>query len=347
MPASAVIPLPDTLSFAAASLIEPFADVMHGIDAGGAVDGKRCAVFGLGPMGLLHVQALRRLGAHVVGADPRADRRETALHFGAHAALAPDDVHDIDRAYIVTGGPGLIAAAEMALDVLNVHGSLVLFASAPKGVPLAFDPNRLHYLRQRIVGVVGFEARHADQAIALLLAGAIDVDALRTPSIGLDDVQSAFESAGEPGVLKAGLDLPGAAVNALTLGVDLGSHGARAVVMDGDAVIAQTVAPYGPPRPPSRRDPAAWWDALVDAVRTLPAEPRAAIDALAVTGVRGAVAGMDAERKGRDAGVSRFRRRRGRTRPRIVERYGDRLHRSDALLRVPARGAAEDDAAQR
>ncbi len=206
VPAAAVIALPDGLPFAAGSLVEPLADVMHSLEAAGAVDGRRCAVYGLGPMGLLHVQALRHLGAHVIGADPRDDRRAVALTFGAHETVVPEAMPSIDCAFVAAGGAGLVPAATGALNVLAVHGALVLFASGPAGAVLPLDANRLHYGRQRVVGVVGFRPRHARAAIDALVAGAVDVDALRTPRIGLDDLQTAFESVGRPGVLKPAID---------------------------------------------------------------------------------------------------------------------------------------------
>src|SRR5205085_3728878 len=129
------------------------------------------------------VQALAELGGHVSGAVPRADLRAIALDFRADGAVAPDDVAVVDRAYIVTGGAAFVAAASAALDVLDVHGSVVLFASGSENCALPVDANRVHYKRQRIAGVVGFEPTHARAAMELLAAGAIDVDALRTPRI--------------------------------------------------------------------------------------------------------------------------------------------------------------------
>jgi L-iditol 2-dehydrogenase len=208
-PRSALFALPDDVSFAAASLLEPLADVLCGIAAGGTVEGRRCVVYGLGPMGLLHVQALAYLGAHVTGVDPREDRRDGALAFGADDAVDPDAAPVADRAYVVVGGAGLVPAATAALEHLEVHGSVVLFASGPSGAVVPVDANRLHYRRQRLVGVVGFETEHAQQALQLLAASAIDVDGLRTPRLrDLDDLQGAFEAIGRPGVLKPAIDFP-------------------------------------------------------------------------------------------------------------------------------------------
>jgi threonine dehydrogenase-like Zn-dependent dehydrogenase len=211
VPVESVIAIPDALSFAAASLVEPLADVMYSLAVADPLSGRRCGVFGLGPMGLLHVQALKHAGAHVVGVDPREDRRTAALEFGAAEGVAPGKTGELDRAFIVAGGPPLATAAEEALRVLRPDGVVVLFASGPTGATLPLDLNRLHYKRQRIAGVVGFRAVHAKSAIEILLAGAIDVVRIRHPLIPLSDLGRGFAETGVPGTFKFAIDLPAAA----------------------------------------------------------------------------------------------------------------------------------------
>jgi threonine dehydrogenase-like Zn-dependent dehydrogenase len=209
VPAGNVIPIPMDLSYEAASLVEPLADVVFSIEAAETVRGRRCGVFGLGPMGLLHVEALHHAGATVIGIDPREDRREAAIAFGADDVAAPGSIGSVDCAFIVAGGPALASASEEALKLLNSDGVLVLFASGPQNAALKIDLNRVHYRRQRIVGVVGFRRHHADGAIALLRAGAIDVDRLRHPKIPLADLGRGFAETGTPGTFKFAVDLPG------------------------------------------------------------------------------------------------------------------------------------------
>jgi threonine dehydrogenase-like Zn-dependent dehydrogenase len=188
--------------------VEPLADVVYSVAEAEQVAGRRCGVFGLGPMGLLHVEVLRHAGADVVGIDPREDRRAAALAFGAAEAAEPGKVGELDRAFIVAGGPALQAASEEALRLLRADGVLVLFASGPSDATLSLDLNRVHYRRQRIAGVVGFRPAHAERAIALLSAGAIDVDRLRSPKISLADLGRGFAETGAPGTFKFAVDLP-------------------------------------------------------------------------------------------------------------------------------------------
>ncbi len=207
VPEENLIPIPDTVGFGAASLIEPLADIVHGIAKSGDVRGARCAVFGLGPMGLLHVELLAWLGAEVVGVDPREDRRTEARAYGASETVAPGDVPKIDVAYIAAGGPALAAACREALERLNKHGRMIVFASGTKGASLELDLNALHYGNQMIVGVVGFRPEDAAKTIAFLEQGAVDAERIRAPMIGLEDLQEAFARMGRPGTLKYGIDL--------------------------------------------------------------------------------------------------------------------------------------------
>jgi threonine dehydrogenase-like Zn-dependent dehydrogenase len=208
VPVRAIIPVPDEMSYPAASLVEPLADTMHSVRAVGTVAGRRCAVFGLGPMGLLHVQALCHFGAAVIGLDPVGDRRSLALQLGAEEANSPDDheLDPVDVAIVTAGGTALEPATRRAMELLSTSGTLVVFASGSAGSHLPIDLNALHYSRQRVVGVVGFERQDADRAIDALGAGAIDVEAIRSPSVSLEGLQRIFETMQSPEVMKPAID---------------------------------------------------------------------------------------------------------------------------------------------
>lgn len=205
VPAGNVLPLPDSVDFAAGSLVEPLADVMNSLETARLLPGDTAAVIGLGPMGLLHVEALLDAGIEVVGVDLREDRLAVARSLGA-AAVLPSALGEADVVFVVAGGGGYVPSVQLGLERLAPGGRLVLFSSAPSGTLLPFDSNRVHYRRQQVLGVVGFERRHALEAIGLLSRGAISVDVLRTPSVPLRDLQTAFEGVADPGVLKAAIE---------------------------------------------------------------------------------------------------------------------------------------------
>ncbi|MDQ1129483.1 zinc-binding dehydrogenase [Microbacterium sp. SORGH_AS_0888] len=207
VPATSCIPLPADLDYAAGSLVEPLADVMHGIEAARIVAGERAAVIGLGPMGLLHIEALRADGVEVVGVDLRDDRREVAAGLGVRA-VHPDRFDTADVVFVTAGGGGHVPAIRLALAALAPGGRAVVFSSGPRGVEAAIDSNRLHYRRQSLIGVVGFDRRHAAEAVRVLRTGRVGVDLIRRPHVPLARVDDAFRAVQDPGVLKTAVDIP-------------------------------------------------------------------------------------------------------------------------------------------
>lgn len=92
-PAGHAIPLPDNISFAAGTLVEPLASVVHAM---GRVTHRRgpALVIGAGTIGLLCVRILELLGCrYVAAAEPNVHRRQLALSLGATDAFDPLDTH--------------------------------------------------------------------------------------------------------------------------------------------------------------------------------------------------------------------------------------------------------------
>ncbi|HJQ42202.1 MAG TPA: zinc-binding dehydrogenase, partial [Jatrophihabitantaceae bacterium] len=85
--AGSLAPCPSGWDPAEAVLMQPLACVLYAVERLGDVAGRRCAVLGLGPIGLLFCHVLKDRGASVVTGVDRVDRRDVAAEFG------------IDRAY--------------------------------------------------------------------------------------------------------------------------------------------------------------------------------------------------------------------------------------------------------
>ncbi len=77
LPASLVYPIPRSMSFDEAALIEPLSIALYAVREESFPLGKKVAVIGQGPIGLLIDQVLRLAGAFVVGIDVR----DTTLQF--------------------------------------------------------------------------------------------------------------------------------------------------------------------------------------------------------------------------------------------------------------------------
>lgn len=202
VPAVAVHPIPDALSFRDAALIEPVAACANGVLRGARQPPGTAVVLGAGFMGLVCIQLYALLGYEVIASDPVALRREQARLLGAADTIDPsaeDAAAAVDR---LTGGQGADvvlcavggkAITESALPMLARGGTLVLLASAGGGTRFEVDLNKLHYDQSWLTGSVSYTARSYEWAIALLSQGRLDTNTLISHVGGLEQTQHFLE----------------------------------------------------------------------------------------------------------------------------------------------------------
>lgn len=122
MPVERLTHLSDDLAPEAAVCIDPAHVALVAVRDGRVRLGDAVAVFGLGAIGLLTVQAAHASGALcVVAVDPLADRRERALDMGADVAVDPLDGDDAGLAIKeATGRRG----ADVALETSGADAAM-------------------------------------------------------------------------------------------------------------------------------------------------------------------------------------------------------------------------------
>jgi threonine dehydrogenase-like Zn-dependent dehydrogenase len=114
-PATNTYLLPDGLSLEHAALTEPLACALRAAKLSGATAGSRVLVTGLGPIGLLTVQALAQSGVReLIATDTDPDRRAIGAHFGV-TILDPRTQNVVETVRELTGGVG----ADMAVDAVG------------------------------------------------------------------------------------------------------------------------------------------------------------------------------------------------------------------------------------
>jgi threonine dehydrogenase-like Zn-dependent dehydrogenase len=186
-------PLPAELSFAQASLIEPLACVLHGLDRIGPVLGEAAVVFGAGPIGLLTAKLLALAGAEVDLVDRNPDRLDTARHFGA--ARSATDADQLDTTWSVlidaTGNPKAISEAfRLARRTARIG---LLGVSGP-GAAFDFEPFDIVARELTVVGINS--VRHSfGRAARLLASGRLDTAALHGQPYALADTAAAMAAA--------------------------------------------------------------------------------------------------------------------------------------------------------
>ena len=192
-----LLPL-DGLDPVVATCCEPLACALRAQARVGLRPEDTLLVVGAGASGLLHIAAGRAAGvARVLVAEPRADRRERALAWGAEPFASGGAV---DVAIVTTHHPDAIAAAAQAL---GPGGRLCAYAPPEPGAPIAVDGAEV-FLRELTV-TSSWSAGAADMraALALLQAGAVRADELITRRFGLEETGAALAAQRDGSVLKA------------------------------------------------------------------------------------------------------------------------------------------------
>lgn len=202
VPATAVHPIPDTLPFRDAALIEPVAACANSVLRSSRLPPGTAVVLGAGFMGLVCVQLFRLLGHHVIASDLAEERRALAKKLGASELLDPAHEDPVQTVASLTGGRraevvlcavGSKALTEQALQMVARGGTVVLLASAPHGTRFEVDLNKLHYDQSYVTGSVSYSARTYEWAIDLLSRGQLDTDTLISHVGGLEDTQRFLE----------------------------------------------------------------------------------------------------------------------------------------------------------
>jgi L-iditol 2-dehydrogenase len=149
MPATAVLPLQDRLSFEEAAMIEPLAVSMHAVNLTPFDLLDTVVIVGAGTIGLLALLAVRARGAgRVIVTDRSAHRLEAARRLGADDALNVDDsdpaeaildLTDGDGAHVVFEAVGLTPTVRQSLAVVRRGGHVTWIGNSAPVVELAMQ----------------------------------------------------------------------------------------------------------------------------------------------------------------------------------------------------------------
>lgn len=192
--------IPDGVSYAEASVAEPFACAINAQELARVDDGDTVVVVGAGPIGCLHVRLARARGAGAVYLVELSRQRLdlAAERVQPDGAVCSAETDAVDAVRKLTDGRGVdvvITAAssgraqEEALEMAALRGRISLFGGLPKDNPIiAFDSNLVHYRELTVVGANGSSPAHNRQAIDLIASGAVPVADLITLRLPLPQV---------------------------------------------------------------------------------------------------------------------------------------------------------------
>ena len=204
VPASHVLPIPDSVPRDVRVLIEPLSVAVHAVARGNPSPEDRCVVLGAGSIGFFTALVLRHAGVRdVVVSDLLPDRRRRAEAIG-FATIDPtsESVRDAvarmirpegaDAVYECVGSQSTIADA---LSVTRKGGKTVIVGNAP--TDLGLDGLALQRGDRSLIGVLMYDLRDFETAMGLLSDGlmqGLDPAAL-VARYRLEHVADAFRAA--------------------------------------------------------------------------------------------------------------------------------------------------------
>ncbi|PWR02921.1 dehydrogenase [Meridianimarinicoccus roseus] len=201
VPARLVIPAPDDVPDAVLALTEPLACVVRAARKARISFGQSVVVLGAGPIGNLHVQLLRTIGAApIIVFDTAAGRAAQAV--GAdHAVSDPAALHGVVMA--ATGGRGADVVIESvgsaalyrrAQTLVRNGGHIAAFGLTGPDEALELDILTTVLRENSVKGSVAGMGENMHDALTLLMHGRIDTDLFTRAAFRLDDIQEAFDS---------------------------------------------------------------------------------------------------------------------------------------------------------
>lgn len=200
LPSWLMVPMPETLSFVQAALLEPVSIGLHAVNRGGVKRDDTVLIIGAGAIGLFILQAARLAGAaRIVVVDLDPFRLDVATQLGADMTLNPKDGDVIASIHDATEGRGcdvsfeavgLNTTVQQTLQVTRVGGRVTLVGNLTPHVDLP-----LQTIVSRELTLTGTYASSGEYraAVALVASGKIQVEPLVSEVQSLANGQAAFD----------------------------------------------------------------------------------------------------------------------------------------------------------
>ena len=203
--------VPESVSDAAATLIEPLACCVRGLRRAKVGRETRLLVIGGGQMGLLTALGGLAAGAKVAVAEPLAERRALAAALGAAVidpmapaggngplpAATADAISSAlgGRPTVVMLATGAAAAWELALSAADKGAVVQLFAPSGPGESRAFDVDDVFFRELEIQASYSAGPHDTRFALQLIAGGAVPAERLVTHRFPLERTEEALAAA--------------------------------------------------------------------------------------------------------------------------------------------------------
>ncbi|HEV2386965.1 MAG TPA: alcohol dehydrogenase catalytic domain-containing protein [Candidatus Acidoferrales bacterium] len=202
-----MVALPPEVSFEEATLIEPLNTCIKAVEKARVAPEEQVVVLGQGPIGLLLLMLVRRIGADAVTTDPLPARREASLRFGAARSFEPgspalaaevrrrSEGRGADAVLVAAAHPALVGEA---LALARPGGRVLLFAHNDPVLRLEIPAAAVGIEEKEILGSYSAAIDRQEESARLVLERILPVRELISHRMPLDHMAEALDLAGRP-----------------------------------------------------------------------------------------------------------------------------------------------------
>lgn len=186
--------MPEGLSLEQGALVEPAAVALHAVRMSKLKAGDKAVVFGVGPIGLLVIEALKVAGAsEIYAVELSKERSAKALELGAKAVINPAEEDVVARIQELTKGgadvafevTGVPVVLKQAIDSTTFEGETIIVSIWESEA--SFQPNNVVLSERSLKGIIAY--RDIFPAVMnLMTQGYFRAEDLVTKRITLDEV---------------------------------------------------------------------------------------------------------------------------------------------------------------
>ncbi len=196
IPARFAYEIPDSVSIAAAALVEPGGNALRAVNATNLGAGDSLLILGSGTIGLLAAQFARERGLDVHVAGARATSRELARQLGVAHTWTMDDIATTTTPFrAVIDATSLTNGPALATRLVEPTGRVVLIGLS--GTPSLVDTRDIVLKDVTVVGILSASPGLAG-AIGHFASGAVVPDHIVSEVVGLSQVADRLEGRRDP-----------------------------------------------------------------------------------------------------------------------------------------------------
>jgi len=199
-----VVKVPEEVPDEAAALCEPMSCAINAQQIVGVAEGDSVLVIGGGPLGAIHIEVAKALGAAQVMivelTEPRLSMirrfKDIVVIDGSQedvAAIVKQHTAELGADVVIVAAPAA-RPMEESINYARKGGAVSLFASLPSGKSdVTLDSRVIHYGELRVCGASDSRPEHVRTAVELLADGKIDYEKIVTHRVSLENIHEGFE----------------------------------------------------------------------------------------------------------------------------------------------------------